>query len=228
MRGLGVPELRHLPEALVSPVRPGTLAVPGFPGKDPEQAGVSEEQTRSDEQWLTFAGLSPGEHPLRGGGHELPLHLACSQPPARPQGCKGETASPVRSRSSWNPGCWGSKQALSPLETTGDWGPPGGAAGPACLATQRHPGWVRTGQPGGREEDGESCRHPGLIDWLGEVQMWPHGAGHRHRGAGLGRPPRLISQSLRPVTHSLTQMRPKCSRSCVGCRAESHQGSLGP
>lgn len=43
---------RYSPEALASPGRLGTLAIPGSPGKGQEQAGVSKDQKWPGEQLL--------------------------------------------------------------------------------------------------------------------------------------------------------------------------------
>lgn len=76
---------------------------------------------------------------------------------------------------------------------------------PACVA--RNPETSRLGQdrPARREGRGrvKAGQHLGLVDWLGELQMWPHGAGHRQRGAGLagglGSSVILASHSLRRI-----------------------------
>lgn len=107
------------------------------------------------------------------------------------------------------------------------WSPgPSWRGSQACVA--RNPETLRLGQdrPARREGRGRgrAGQHLGLVDWLGEVQMWPHGAGHRQRGAGLGRLPGFLSQS----GQLLTQTCLKCSPVCAGPSAELLQASRGP
>lgn len=83
--------------------------------------------------------------------------------------------------------------------------------GPSCRGSQacvaHNPETSRLGQdrPARREGRGRgrAGQHLGLVDWLGELQMWPHGAGHRRRGAGLagslGSSVILASHSLRRI-----------------------------
>ena len=83
--------------------------------------------------------------------------------------------------------------------------------GPSCRGSQacvaHNPETSRLGQdrPARREGRGRgrAGQHLGLVDWLGELQMWPPGAGHRRRGAGLagslGSSVILASHSLRRI-----------------------------
>ena len=116
---------------------------------------------------------------------------------------------------SWNLGPWGSKQA-----------PPGEVwrLGPGWRGSQArvacNPETLRLGQnrPARREGRGRgrAGQHLGLVDWLGDVQMWPHGAGHRQRGAGLGRLPQLLSQAGQPLTQTCLIRSLLCAGPWVG------------
>ena len=83
--------------------------------------------------------------------------------------------------------------------------------GPSCRGSQawvaRNPETSRLGQdrPARREGRGRgrAGQHLGLVDWLGELQMWPHGAGHRQRGAGLAG---SLGSSVIPASHSLRRI----------------------
>ena len=115
---------------------------------------------------------------------------------------------PVLSRSSRNPGLRGHRAgtAAAPVvpgevRRLG----PSCRGSPACVA--RHPETSRLGQdrPARREGTGRARagQHLGLVDWLGELQMWPHGAGHRQRGAGLAGG---LGSSVIPASHSLRRI----------------------
>lgn len=135
---------RHLPEALASPVHPGTLAILGSPGKDAEQAGVSEEQKWPAERLLG--------HPCQPEAWRTPTFRGRMSSLLHFPACKlqlgssrGWASSMQRGRSSSPcpqqvvPGTWDPRApSRHHLGKSGDWGPAGEAARPAWLATQRH------------------------------------------------------------------------------------------
>ena len=164
---------------------------------------------------VILAQLRPREHqPL--GETSSPLTFpACKLQLGTPGGWASGTQR--RNSSSYSsPNCPGTRDPRAPSKSTvsalmreelcrrG----PGRGSGEARMA--RNPETPRLGQdrPARREGRGRgrAGQHLGLVDWLGEGQMWPHGAGHRQRGAGLGRLPRFIHQSVRPVTHLLKRV----------------------
>lgn len=103
----------------------------------------------------------------------------------------------------WDPGApAGPAVSLRPGKSEAR-SPAGEAARPACLATQRHPGWVKIGQPGERE--GEERELANI--WASLSDRVRSRCGHMVRDTGKEEPAwagRLSSSVRRPVTHSLT------------------------